>query len=158
MFNNSTPHYSYCEHIRPDVTMLQDWIDAESDYESAWFGKWHIGPAQDLFDSRFHHKHREPYEGGPVFLDSSHWHPNTRIAPLVQSVGRGTAGTLAVGMEGFSRCGRGPLYPGVSADAGQDKALFRYLFLPRSPLSLDGSGRVGHSLRPGRHRNVAQSL
>ena len=86
--------------MRPDVTMLQDWIDEESDYESAWFGKWHIGQAQDLFDSRFHHKHREPYEGGPVFLDSSHWHPNTRIAPWFKAWG-GAAGTLAVGMEGF---------------------------------------------------------
>ena len=101
MFNNSTPKYSYCEHLRPDMTMLQDWVDEESNYESAWFGKWHIGPAQDLFDSRFHHMHREPYEGGPVFLDSSHWHPSTRIAPLVQNVGRGAAGTLAVGMAGF---------------------------------------------------------
>ena len=100
MFNNSTQHYSYCEHMRPDVTMLQDWVDDEGEYESGWFGKWHIGPAQDLFDSRFHHTHPEPYEGGPVFLDSSHWHPNTRIAPLVQSVGRGTAGTLDVEMAG----------------------------------------------------------
>ena len=49
MFNNSTPKYSYCEHLRPDMTMLQDWVDEESNYESAWFGKWHIGPAQDLF-------------------------------------------------------------------------------------------------------------
>ena len=101
MFNNSTPHYSYCEHMRPDVTMLQDWIDEESSYESAWFGKWHIGPAQDLFDSRFHHTQDEPYEGGPVFLDTTNWNNKTRIAPLVQSVGRGAAGTLDVGMEGF---------------------------------------------------------
>ncbi len=100
MFNNSTPNYSYCEHLRPGVAMIQDWIDAESDYESAWFGKWHVGPAQDLFDSRFHHTQR-PYEGGPEFLTSSHWHPSTRIAPLVESVGGGTAGTLDVGLEGF---------------------------------------------------------
>ncbi len=100
MFNNSTPGYSYCEHMRPGVAMIQDWVDEESEYESAWFGKWHVGPAQDLFDSRFHHTQR-PYEGGPGFLTSSHWHPNTRIAPLVESVGRGAAGTLDVGMEGF---------------------------------------------------------
>ena len=100
MFNNSTPHYSYCQHLRPDVATIQDWIDEESEYESAWFGKWHVGPAQDLFDSRFHHT-QEPYEGGPVFLTSSHWHPSTLIAPLVQSVGRGSAGTLDVAMEGF---------------------------------------------------------
>ncbi len=100
MFNNSTPGYSYCEQMRPGVAMIQDWTDEESNYESAWFGKWHVGPAQDLFDSRFHHT-QKPYEGGPEFLTSSHWHPNTRIAPLVESVGQGTAGTLDVGMEGF---------------------------------------------------------
>ncbi|MDE0141532.1 MAG: sulfatase-like hydrolase/transferase [Caldilineaceae bacterium] len=100
MFNNSTPRYSYCEQMRPGVTMIQDWIDEENNYESAWFGKWHVGPAQDLFDSRFHHT-QKPYEGGPEFLTSSHWHPNTRIAPLVESVGQGTAGTLDVGLEGF---------------------------------------------------------
>jgi len=101
MFNNSTPGYSYCEHIRPNVTMLQDWIDEESSYESAWFGKWHIGPAQDLFDSRFHHTHDEPYDGGPVYLNTTNWNNKRQIAPLVQSVGRGAAGTLDVGMEGF---------------------------------------------------------
>ena len=100
MFNNSTPRYSYCEHLRSDVAMIQDWIDAESDYESAWFGKWHVGPAQDLFDSRFHHT-QKPFAGGPDFLTSSHWHPNTLKAPLLQDVGRGSAGTLDVGMEGF---------------------------------------------------------
>ncbi len=101
MFNNSTPRYSYCQHLRPDMTMLQDWVDDESDYQSAWFGKWHIGPAQDLFDSRFHHTHDEPYEGGPVFLDTTNWNNKRQIGPLVQSVGRGAAGTLDVGMEGF---------------------------------------------------------
>ena len=100
MFNNSTPKYSYCEHLRPDITMLQDWADDETDYESAYFGKWHIGPAEDLFQSRFHHT-QEPYEGGPEFLTSSHWHPTTRIAPLVKSVAGGKAGTLDIGMEGF---------------------------------------------------------
>ncbi|MDE0141533.1 MAG: sulfatase-like hydrolase/transferase [Caldilineaceae bacterium] len=101
MFNNSSPRYSYCQHMRPDITMLQDWIDEESEYESAWFGKWHIGPAQDLFDSRFHNTHDKPYQGGPVFLGTTNWNNKTQIAPLVQSVGRGAAGTLDVKMEGF---------------------------------------------------------
>ena len=101
MFNNSTPRYSYCKHMRPDMTMLQDWIDEESSYESAWFGKWHIGPAQDLFDSRFHRTHDEPHEGGPVFLETTNWNNKRQVAPLVRSVGRGAAGTLDVGMEGF---------------------------------------------------------
>ena len=39
MFNNSSPRYSYCEHLRPDVGMLPDWIAAETSYESAYFGK-----------------------------------------------------------------------------------------------------------------------
>jgi len=101
MFNNSSSRYSYCQHMRPDVAMLQDWIDEEGEYESAWFGKWHIGPARDLFDSRFHHTHDEPHQGGPVFLGTTNWNNKTQIAPLVQSVGRGAAGTLDVGMEGF---------------------------------------------------------
>ena len=100
MFNNSTPKYSYCEHLRPGITMIQDWVDEETAYESAYFGKWHIGPAEDLFQSRFHHT-QKPHEGGPVFLRNSHWHPNTHIAPLVQSIGGGKAGTLDVEMEGF---------------------------------------------------------
>ena len=37
MFNNSSPRYSYCEHLRPDVWMLPDWIAAETNYESAYF-------------------------------------------------------------------------------------------------------------------------
>ena len=68
MFNNSTPGYSFCEHLRPEVSMLPEWADDETDYETAYFGKWHIGPAEDLFKSRFHRTHPRPYEGGPPFL------------------------------------------------------------------------------------------
>lgn len=101
MFNNSTPRYSYCEHLRPDIAMIQDWIDDGGRYESAYFGKWHIGPAADLFDSRFHHTQPRPYEGGPPFLGGSHWHPNTSLGPLVKDYAGGAAGTLDVPMEGF---------------------------------------------------------
>jgi len=100
MFNNSTPRYSYCQHLRNDTDMISDWVDDETDYESAWFGKWHIGPVEDLFASRFHHTAR-PYDGGPPFLHNSHWHPNARLAPLVRSVAGGEAGTLDLPMEGF---------------------------------------------------------
>lgn len=31
LFNNSTPPYSYCEHPRSDIAMIQDWIDDETD-------------------------------------------------------------------------------------------------------------------------------
>jgi arylsulfatase A-like enzyme len=101
MVNNSTPGYSYNHHMRPDMRMLQDWMADSTRYESAYFGKWHVGPADDLFASRFDRTHDRPYPGGPPFLDSSHWHPNTRLGPLVQSVGGGEAGTLDVPMEGF---------------------------------------------------------
>ncbi|MDP6114801.1 MAG: sulfatase-like hydrolase/transferase [Planctomycetota bacterium] len=101
MFNNSSPGYSYCEHLRPEVCMIQDWADDETTYETAYFGKWHIGPAEDLFNSRFHHTHDRPYEGGPPFLNGSHWHPTTAIGPLVKSYAGGKAGTLDVPMEGF---------------------------------------------------------
>src|SRR5262245_27331301 len=75
MFNNSTPRYSYCQHLRPGLTTLADWADGRRagdgqdgrPYETAYFGKWHIGPAEDLFASRFHHTQR-PYAGGPSFL------------------------------------------------------------------------------------------
>ncbi|MHB0936585.1 MAG: sulfatase-like hydrolase/transferase [Armatimonadota bacterium] len=100
LFNNSTPGYSYCEHLRPDLTTLQDWVDAATPYETAYFGKWHIGPAQDLFDSRFHRTQR-PYEGGPAFLHNSHWHPNASLGPWVTRVADSNAGTVDVPMEGF---------------------------------------------------------
>lgn len=100
MFNNSTPRYSYSEHLRPGLNTLDAWIDDQTPYESAYFGKWHIGPAEDLFKSRFHHV-QKPEPGGPPFLTNSHWHPNTALGPLVQSFGGGKAGTLDVPMEGF---------------------------------------------------------
>src|SRR5687768_5742532 len=100
MFNNSSPGYSYCQHLRPDAVMLPDWIAARTPYESAYFGKWHVGPADDLFASRFEHTQR-PYEGGPAFLNNSHWHPSKQLGPLVRSIGGGRAGTVDVPMEGF---------------------------------------------------------
>jgi arylsulfatase A-like enzyme len=101
MFNNSTPPYSYCEHLRPDVDMVCDWADRETDYETAWFGKWHIGTANDLFESSFHHTHPRPYPGGPAFLSSSHWHPSKTLGPLAVSMAGGAAGVLDVPMEEF---------------------------------------------------------
>lgn len=72
MFNNSTPGYSYCEHLRPDVTMLQDWAAAATDCETAYYGKWHIGPAADLFASRFEHTLAANADT-LAFGHSSHW-------------------------------------------------------------------------------------
>ena len=157
MFNNSTPGYSYCEHMRPGVGMIQDWIEEESDYESAWFGKWHVGPAQDLFDSRFHHT-QKPYEGRPRVSDqfplaSQHAH---RAPGGKRGAGYGRNAGRRAG--GIPRCCCGPLLSGVPAQPRRDEALFPDLLLPGAAQPLDGPRRVGHSLRPGRHRIVAQSL
>lgn len=99
LFNNSTPKYSYCEHLRPDITMLQDWAADCTDRETAYFGKWHIGPADDLFRSRFHHTHPRPHQGGPGFLAGSHWHPGG-LGPLVREPAPG-CGTVSTPMESF---------------------------------------------------------
>ena len=101
MFNNSTPRYSYCHHLRPDMRMVQDWAADETDYETAYYGKWHIGPPPDLFASRFEHAHRPPYPGRTPLFATGHGHPSTALGPLVQSFAFGTAGTLDVPMEEF---------------------------------------------------------
>lgn len=103
MFNNSTPGYSYCEHLRPDMQILPDWAAKHTDYETAYFGKWHIGPAADLFNSAFHRTHPRPGEE-PLqlpFLANSHWHPNTAMGPLVRSFANGQAGAIDVPIERF---------------------------------------------------------
>ncbi|NOZ19468.1 MAG: sulfatase-like hydrolase/transferase [Planctomycetes bacterium] len=101
MFNNSTPGYSYCEHLRPGISMIQGWADDVTGYETAYYGKWHIGPAKDLFSSRFHHTHPRPHDGGPRFLSDSHWHPGTYLGSLVQSLANGKAGTVDCPMDEF---------------------------------------------------------
>lgn len=100
MFNNSTPFYSYCEHLKPGLDMLPDWIEKNTEYESAYFGKWHIGPADDLFNSTFHHTHPQPYEGGLSYLRNSHWHPNFSLGTAVDTV-CGIAGTVDMPFEDF---------------------------------------------------------
>ena len=101
MFNNSTPRYSYCQHLRPDMRMVQDWAEDETDYETAYYGKWHIGPPPDLFATRFEHAHRPPYPGRTPLFATGHGHPNPSLGPLVQSFAHGTAGTLDVPMDEF---------------------------------------------------------
>ena len=100
MFNNSSPRYSYCRHLRPDITTLADWMAAETCYESAYFGKWHIGPVADLFNSRFEHV-AEPYPDGPEFMKKGHWHPTRGHFPSCRDVTGGKAGTVAAPMEAF---------------------------------------------------------
>ncbi|OPZ99353.1 MAG: Choline-sulfatase [Planctomycetes bacterium ADurb.Bin412] len=101
MFNNSTPGYSYCHHLRPEMTMIQDWFADNTDYETAYFGKWHIGPATDLFASRFQHT-QKPGEANLPYLASSHWHPSGNLGGnMVHSVARGSAGTLDTPLADF---------------------------------------------------------
>ena len=100
MFNNSSPKYSYCEHLRSDMPLISDWAAETTDYQTAYFGKWHIGPADDLFSSSFGAT-QKPGDSDLPFLDSSHWHPNTRLGPLVQSYVSGRAGTLDCDMNEF---------------------------------------------------------
>ena len=64
LFNNSTPEYSYCRHLPPSVRAIQDWAAAETDCQTAYFGKWHIGPAEDLFASAFEHTQRPGTQAG----------------------------------------------------------------------------------------------
>ena len=80
MFNNSTPGYSYNHHMRPDMRMLQDWMADSTPYESAYFGKWHIGPADDLFASRFDRTHDRPYPGD---------HPSSTARTGIRAPGSG---------------------------------------------------------------------
>ncbi len=107
MFNNSTPGYSYCHHLRPEVSMIQDWADGATAYQTGYFGKWHIGPADDLFDSRFHVTHPRPSENGPSYLSSSHWHPNLKLGELVEEKGNRdippgqVSGTVGVPIQDF---------------------------------------------------------
>ena len=100
MFNNSTHRYSYCRHLRPDMTTLADWMADETCYESAYFGKWHIGPVEDLFNSRFEHVAKS-YPGGPEFMKKGHWHPTRGCFPSGRDVAGGKAGTVDAPREDF---------------------------------------------------------
>ncbi|MFO7946854.1 MAG: sulfatase-like hydrolase/transferase [Armatimonadota bacterium] len=100
MFNNSTPGYSYCEHLRPEMVMLPDWLGANTQCQTGYFGKWHIGPAEDLYASSFDVTHKD-YGVSEPLLSSSHWHPSGALAEHVQSIADGKAGTLDMPMEEF---------------------------------------------------------
>ena len=99
MFNNSSPTYSYCHHLRPEMTMLQDWTAENTLHESAYFGKWHIEPVEDLFSSNFEHVAR-PYPGGPAFMNGGHWHPGGDLVTAT-SVADGNAGTVTAPINEF---------------------------------------------------------
>lgn len=100
MFNNSTPGYSYCEHLRPEMTILPEWIARNTSCRTGYFGKWHIGPASDLYESAFDVTHRD-YGVEEPLVSSSHWHPGGGFADHVQSFAAGRAGTLDIPMDDF---------------------------------------------------------
>lgn len=101
MFNNSTPSYSYCHHLRPDATMIQDWADAETHYETAYFGKWHIGPIKDLFESKFHHTPEGRSDLPEYTQTSSHWHPSPYMFDPEPPEGAGADGMVDAPMDQF---------------------------------------------------------
>jgi choline-sulfatase len=100
MYNNSSPRYSHTLHLPSDVIMIQDWAASQTDYESAYFGKWHIGPADDLFNSSFHHTANN-LNDPPLFAKGTMWHPGKYLAPTVKTCVCETAGTLDIPMEKF---------------------------------------------------------
>ncbi len=103
LFNNSTPEYSYCRHLPPSVRAIQDWAADETEYQSAYFGKWHIGPANDLFNSSFEHTQRPGTQIGPdpPFLFDTQWHPSSDYWRMVRSVEPRQTGTVDVPIDGF---------------------------------------------------------
>ena len=111
MYTNSTPPYSYCRHLRPDVPMVQQWARRDAGATTAYYGKWHIGPVDDLAAAGFDYTHLPPTWPEPSaaaadvaaplpFLSDTQWHPLPQWAPLVASAGPST-GTFALPMERF---------------------------------------------------------
>lgn len=56
LFNNTTNHYSYRYRMRPEVPMISDWADAQTPYQTAYTGKWHLGGKDHYESTRFHVK------------------------------------------------------------------------------------------------------
>jgi arylsulfatase A-like enzyme len=94
MFNNSSPGYSYCQHLRPGITMMDRWLAENTECQTGYFGKWHIGPAEDLYAADFDITHKD-YGVGEPLLSSSHWHPSTALGPAKQRVAERAAGEVA---------------------------------------------------------------
>lgn len=88
MFNNSTKRYSYCQYARPDLRMLGHWAAERGEYETAYFGKWHIGPAEDLAASGF----EQTMHAG---------HPSFSAAQMAVSFASGYGGAADVPLDEF---------------------------------------------------------
>ena len=102
VFNNTTPEYSYCRRLPPSARAVQDWA-AGTDCQTAYFGKWHVGPAQDLFASAFEQTQRPGTQAGPQppFLADTQWHPSADYWPMVRTVEPGHSGTVDVPIDRF---------------------------------------------------------
>lgn len=91
LFNNTTRSYSYNFKLRPEVPMISDWADKNTDYETAYTGKWHLGNEKHYEGTSFHVKkgiYSHPSPGGE-FKDR-----HNEIVDLY-------AGTLDIPMEEF---------------------------------------------------------
>ena len=74
--------------------MIQNWVKEESDYETAYFGKWHIGPDEELLKSGFDYK--KVYDH-PSYTN----HPGSWMGSFTKQMGNGTAGLVDVQLETF---------------------------------------------------------
>ena len=154
MFNNSTPGYSYCHHLRPDLAILPDWIADNTTYESAYFGKWHIGPNADLYHSRFDHT-GDRYEDSPPHMGS---HPNSRLGPIVRAVAGGKGGTLDIPMESFPDCATADATRRFLRERDGNRPFIAFCAFPgpHSPWFVPEAFGIRHKadaieLRPNRH-------
>jgi arylsulfatase A-like enzyme len=95
LVNTGLPKWSYCSRLKPEMTMLQDWVKEQNQYETAYFGKWHIGSDDELMASRFDHK------GVYEHPKNATYHPGPWLGKLVEPAGNGIAGLLDVPMSSF---------------------------------------------------------
>ena len=93
----------FCDQLRRDLLGCYGNPLVHTPNPSAYFGKWHIGPAADLFASAFEHTQRPGTQAGgdPPYLDSTQWPPSTDYWPMVRSVEPGHAGTVDVPIDEF---------------------------------------------------------
>ncbi len=136
MFNNSTKRYSYCRHLPSDVNMIQDWADEATDYQTGYFGKWHIGPTTDLFSSSFHRTHPQSGEDAPLFA-SGHGHPNESLGELTKEIGERTigpsgklTGTVKVPMQDFPDVQAGRYTREFIGDCDPDRPFLAFCSFP----------------------------
>jgi arylsulfatase A-like enzyme len=76
-----------CE-VLPGTTMLQDWAKKNTNYELAYFGKWHIGNDDVLMNSNFDFKKPQIHPKG-----NTH-HPGPWLGEISYSIANGRAGLV----------------------------------------------------------------